>query len=122
MANLISKKHPIAYANQTLTFPIIGEGTFNEDGSLDVDDEKLEEFLHATEPSFDFKVKGAPKKEADVVDEETQETIDAINATTDLNELIELAKEAELPADKLMEWTDKRIKKELIKKLTAKKK
>lgn len=116
MAILISRKYPLQYAGRKLNFPVIGDATFNEDGSLEVADEKVKEFIAATEPSFDFKVKGKVTKK-DKEDEKVEETRKML-ATLELPQLVELAKESGIVPAKMQNWSDDKIRKEILKKMS----
>lgn len=118
MANLISRKYTLEYAGQTVGFPVIGKATFNADGSLDVADEKVKEFIEATEPSFDFKLKTAKKDKKDKEVEKKNETEEMLKGLK-FEELVTLAKEAKIDAAKMIGWSDSKLRKELLKVLTA---
>lgn len=129
MLKLVSKKHPIAYAGQTIHFPVIGNATFNEDGSLDVDDGKVDDFIDLTKPSFDFQPKvgsGRKKKEltpeelaAEIIEKENEGIRETLDASS-FEQLIELAKESKIPKESLASMTDKKLRKLLFKELTKK--
>lgn len=55
MAKLKSLKYTKGqFAGQTLNFPLVGDVAFAQDGSIEVDGDKLEEFLKITKDSFEF--------------------------------------------------------------------
>lgn len=131
MKVLESKKYDKGqYAEQTVQMPVLGEVTFEKDGTLQVEDESLlEEFIEATLPSFNFQVKGAKKKVVkkggdpqepqdeegdDMTEGEIKAKLDAMSS----NELSELVKSTpDIDPVKAVAWSDARIRKELLKRL-----
>lgn len=118
MANLISRKYSLEYADQTLMFPLIGKATFNADGSLDVPDDKVKEFIALMEPSFDFKLKAAKPDKKDKESAKVKEAKDML-AQLDFKALVDLAKESKIDPGAMQGWSDDKFRKELLKKLTA---
>ena len=126
MSKLISQKHRHAYAKQSVIMPVIGEVQFNEDGSLDVADEKVEDFIAATKESFDFQPEGKSKKKGGKKDGEDDEETDEVKewraqlAKATTKDLLAMAKEADLGTpEKVAAMTDEKLREELLKKLTA---
>lgn len=116
-----SKVKPLEYAGRTVIFPEIGEATFSDKGTLEVPADKVEAFLRYTKDSFDFyehvedDQKDKVKSEKQVLNEE-QAKIKAELNLLDSKSLIELAKDSGIKPEALMNMTDGKIKKELIKK------
>lgn len=126
------------YAGQTLNFPLIGSATFDKDGILEVADDKVDEFIELTLTSFAFENLDAVEEETEEEFDESKETdkslasekpkkvvsktaqkkkelkmqahLDSLN----FKELIELAKETDIPPESLAAMTDKKLKKELL--------
>ncbi len=144
MAKLVSVKYPTAYAGQTLNFPLIGSATFEKDGSLEVADDKVDEFIELTFDSFTFENLDTKEEEEENEEEEgtsegvpeqkvkvtkatgnkgkaakekekkkMQEHLDSLN----FKQLIELAKETDIPQESLAAMTDKKLRKELLTRL-----
>jgi len=126
---LISNKYPTEYAEQTVTFPLIGQATFDKNGLLEVDDEQVTEFLELTRPSFDFrkyikpgdKVIKLTKEEKEALKQEEEnkavkEQLESLN----FEQLVTLAKEAGIDLIKMEGATDGKLRKVLFEKMTAK--
>lgn len=158
---LTSLKHPTAYAGQTVNFPVIGNATFEKDGTLEVEDDKVEEFVELTYPSFAFELPETEEDEelingeypkvkagtvvfvsgSEVVVEkkkpgrkpksEEQKALEAfekekaeIKATLKpltFQELVDLAKDTDLPKESLAGMSDSKLRSELLKRLMNKK-
>lgn len=119
MSKLISKKYAAQHAGQKIIMPGVGEVEFDAQGVLEVEDSKVEALIADTKESFDFEVEGKKKVEddEDVENAEWKQKLD--EATSE--ELLELAKEAKLGEPAVVAaWTDKKLKKELLKALTGK--
>lgn len=120
MSKLISQKYRNAYAQQRVIMPVIGEVEFNEDGSLDVEDDKVEALVESTKESFDFQIEGDKSKKDKK--EDTAEVAEwrehLAKATSE--ELLAMAKEADLgKPEKVAAMTDEKLRAELLKKITA---
>ena len=113
-----SKVKPAAYVGQTIIFPVIGEATFTEAGTLQVDEGKLDSFLLATQDSFGFyeKVDSDSNKKSKIqeMSEEEEKIVAELNLL-DSKALIELAKESGMKPEDLVKMTNGKIKKELTK-------
>jgi len=112
------------YAGRKVIMPLIGTVQFNDDGTLDVEDSLVDEFISATKDSFDFSdgIKAEPKKKKKDEPEEDDDEDDSgleelkqqlADATT--QELLELVKETDIKPEKAASWTDARLRKELLK-------
>ena len=113
-----AKVKGLAYAGQTVQFPVIGEVTFSQDGTVDVDEDKVEAFVAKTFDSFGFYEKGASKPDALKQNQneqyaELKEQLDALET----EDLLLLAKESGLPPDNIAQMTDGRIRKVLLEKM-----
>lgn len=138
---LVSRRYKKGeYAGQTVIMPHLGSVTFEDDGSLKLDsDIPIEDFLKDTVESFNFevksdkvkkevvsKVKGKAKEEEQEEEEkevdpgkaaqEKFELEEKLNEMTS-KELLELAKDAKFINVDVAAWSDKKLKKELLKKL-----
>lgn len=119
------------YAGQTINMPILGNVIFETDGTLKVQNDSLvDSFIALTAESFDFKVisgkkiSGKPeeKEEALGEDQKKSEEVSRVREELDgmdLAQLVELIKETDIAPEVAQNWTDKRLRKELLKKLTA---
>lgn len=91
---LYSNIHKLSYANQSVYMPVLGLVTFGADGSLNVPDEQVDEFILATKDTFDFSKKNeegkAPREKSRV-----QELEDELKKL-DFKELVQLAQNAEV--------------------------
>lgn len=117
MSKLISKIiKPSENANRTIILPLIGEVQFDDNGELEVEDDKVESVIALTTESFDFKVVGAPeppKSEDDKEIEEYKELLEMVSET----ELLELVRDCGDPVlkEKAAAMSNEKIKKALIK-------
>lgn len=117
-----SKVKPLDYANQTIIFPIIGEATLSDKGTLDVASDQAEAFIESTKDSFGFyeHVEGnkSDKQKSNIqqYNEEYAKT-KADLESLELVDLVALAKDSGLEAAELMNMTDGKIRAELLKKL-----
>lgn len=115
-----AKVRPLEYAGQTIIFPVVGEQTFSDKGTLEVETDKAEALILATKDSFDFyehvsdgsnKVK-SKRQELSEEEAKIKADLDLLDDTS----LIELAKDSGIEPSALMNMTNGKIKKELIKK------
>lgn len=115
-----SKVKPLAYASQSIIFPIVGEATFSERGTLEVPEDQSQALIDATVDSFGFYELVADgdttksKSKTQVISEE-EGKIRAELDKLDSASLIQLAKDSGIEQGKLLTMTDGKIKKELIK-------
>lgn len=126
---LLSQKYNSAYAGQTIHFPVIGDATFESNGLLEVDDDSVIEFIELTKDSFNFKkyIKPGDKtvkltkeeKEALKLGEEHKATKDQLESLN-FEQLVELAKEGEIPLESLAGLSDGQLRKVLFDKMTTK--
>ncbi len=125
------------YAGQTVTMAVLGAVTFNDKGQLIVEnDDRLDAFLLATQPSFDFVVldasgkpvkktkKNATKeeKEQEEAQEEKEKEIAEITAKLEAmssKQLLELTRDTDISPGAAAAWSDKRLRKELLERLLA---
>lgn len=125
MSKLISKKYGTSYAGQTVILPIIGESTFEEDGTIDIKEELVPSLISATKESFDFAIYGSEESKGkskskqqeeieETIDPETLALIDGLEKASK-TELLELAKETTLDLAQVAKMSSAKLKKELIK-------
>jgi len=111
------------YSNQKLNFPVIGYGTFDKEGNLEVEDDDVEEFILLTKESFDFSVVaedgGKEKTEEELKKEEDNKKLKDDLDKMDIKALSELINDAGIDRKKAATWTDQKLRKELYKKLAA---
>jgi hypothetical protein len=118
-----SKVKPLDYANQTIIFPVIGEATLSNKGTLDVAVEQVELLIEATRDAFGFYEHVEGKKESGKAKSNTQQYNEEYAKTKaeldslELVDLVALAKDSGFDAAALMNMTDGKIKSELLKKL-----
>lgn len=113
---LISQKYSKKeYAGQSVTFPVIGNATFDKDGNLDVEEDQIEEFILATQESFDFEVSGVVKEKTE--DEKALDEYKELLDIADEKELLTLVRETgdEKLIFKAAAMSNEKIKKELVK-------
>lgn len=130
MGKLISKKHGAAYAKQSIILPEVGEVMFDENGAVEVADDKLEAVIAATVDSFDFRkdgesesvsddedAKGKKDDKPEFTEAEIAEWTQMIKGA-DTKTLLEMASELKLgkPA-KIAAYTDDKLRAELLKKI-----
>jgi hypothetical protein len=104
------------YAGSTCIFPTINEATFNQDGTLDVPEDKVEELIKWTKDSFDFIVQGQESQE----EKELMEYSAVIDDATDINLLsryafrggMEPERAASAPGQVLKDFLKKKLKEE----------
>lgn len=122
---LVSKKYnKKEYAKQGIVLPVVGQVTFNDDGTVTVPEDQAEELIAYTESSFNFVIKGDEKGEKELQDlkaaEEEDEEMKAQLAGMELKELLELVKETDIPLDRAAGYTDAKLRAELLKRLSKK--
>lgn len=130
MAKLISQKQGKRYAGQTIVFPLVGELKFSEDGTLEVPDDNAEALIEHTVDSFDFIKEGVEKDAKEGAENEggpEGADADAVKEWTDLinkassEELLKMASELQLgKPEKIAAFTDEKLRKEILKKVTSK--
>lgn len=123
MVNLISAKYRRGeYAGQTIHLPVVGNVVFNKDGSVDVEEDKVDAVIEHTRESLMLRRKD-PKKGSEndpIVKKQIKE--DQIReqlASLSFVQLVDLAKEAGLdihPAS-----TDDKLRADLLKELLKEK-
>ncbi len=110
MAKLKSLKYIKGqFAGQTLNFPLVGDVTFAKDGSVEIDDDKVEDFQKITKDSFEF---GLVQEE----DRELKALLDEANAVQLLTMAGELNMDASVAA-----LSDDMLRKTIYKTMKAKK-
>lgn len=102
------------YANQTVMFPIIGTVRFDNEGNLDVDDDKVDQFITATNDPFAF----APLDKKDnkkitaelaLVEPEDMELRTLLDASG-IKELAEMAMEVKINLQDIANMTDAKLR------------
>lgn len=116
-----SKVKPLEYANQTIIFPVIGEVTTSEKGTVEVPSDKVKAFVEATKDAFGFyeHVEGESTKPKSKIQQYSEEYVKT-KAELDLlkfEDLVSLAKDSGLEPSDLLTMTNGKIKAELLKKL-----
>lgn len=107
------------YAGRTIHLPVVGEVTFEKDGTLEVKDEDTAlALIEATKESFDFEIVGKPKElspeEKDL--KEYRELLDMVSETDLLKLVSELDdKDHKAFKTKAASMSNDKIKKELVK-------
>ncbi len=122
MATLQSRKYTKGeYKDQTVNMPVVGTVKFNKDGTLDVEDELVDEFIRLTEESFDFatpEVKEEEDEAKKLKEAEKKELAENLEKM-DIVALSELLDDAGIKREDAAKWTDKKLRKELLKKLAV---
>ena len=134
MAILKSRKFTKGeYAGQKINVPVLKYVTFEKDGSLvldDVEEDDVNEFIRLTVDSFDFEVVGddgdgdtggqdEDKKETAKKKKEENDKLKEDLEAMDIVALSQLLDDAKIDRGEASKWTDKKLRKELYKKLAA---
>jgi hypothetical protein len=112
-----AKVKGLQYAGQAIEFPVIGKASFTADGTLEVDEDKVEDFIAATLSSFGFYEKGesAPL----VAEEEEEDEIMKMLKDLSTKELINLARESDLSAQQIAKMSEQELRDELFEKMKS---
>lgn len=128
MAKLKSLKYAKGqFVGQTLNFPLAGDVTFAIDGSIEVDDSKVEEFQKITKDSFEFclvgedgqLIKKKPETPEEIEEEEDRELLDLLEQANS-KQLLTMAGELKMDPS-VASLSDALLRKSIYKAMKAQK-